>query len=280
MNAGGDWQDLELLMALVEAGSFAGAASALRVDATTISRRLARLEGRIGSRAFDRVDGSLVPTPVLEEALGQLRAMRTAAAAAEDALRRGKAELSGRVRVSSLGFIFQHWLAPRLGDFHRRHPMVALDWVAEDRSASFARREADIAVRLGRPEDDVARMRRLGAISFRLYRHASAAEATAPPILSYGEDLDHLPEMVFLRSMRAGRRPVLRANRIDMLTAASAAIGAELLLPEQVAASFASLRPAPDVEGSVSREAFMLLHPERMETASVRAVADWVVACF
>jgi DNA-binding transcriptional LysR family regulator len=105
-------------------------------------------------------------------------------------------------------------------------------------------------------------------------------EAAAPPIVSYGEELDHLPEMVFLRTCRVGRQPVLRANRVEMLTAAAAQMGAELMLPERVAASFSDLHPAPDVEGSVSREAFMLLHPERMETASVRAVADWIVACF
>jgi hypothetical protein len=65
MNAGSNWADLELLDHILRHRTLSGAAAALGVDQTTVSRRLAALERRIGSALFDRIDGKLVATPPL-----------------------------------------------------------------------------------------------------------------------------------------------------------------------------------------------------------------------
>ena len=57
-----DWQDLKFLLALVEHGSLPAAAEALDVNRTTVSRRIASLEQRLGVKLVQKVGRSLVPT--------------------------------------------------------------------------------------------------------------------------------------------------------------------------------------------------------------------------
>src|SRR5438105_3346779 len=68
---GMDWNDLRYVLAVSRAGTLAAAARRLRVDQTTVARRLAAAERVLGARLFERIDGSLRPTLAGEAAIGQ-----------------------------------------------------------------------------------------------------------------------------------------------------------------------------------------------------------------
>ncbi len=277
------WNDLELIGTLASAGSFHAAALQTGVDATTVARRLERLERHLGHCVFERVVGRLQPTPAVQAALPAIMTMREAAGEAAASLHRRKAELSGQVRVSTLGIIQNHWLAPAMGAFHALHPKVVLALVAEDRSVSFERREADIAIRLGRPKDDSARIRKLGIIRFRAYVPAVCpyrADGSALPVVRYDTSLDHLPEMQLLDKLLPDIAVFLRANRLDVLMAASKATGAVVMLPERIGDDAHELTRYPGFEEFAEREVYLMLHPDRINAPSVRAVADWIIKIF
>ncbi|MGL4635215.1 MAG: LysR family transcriptional regulator [Beijerinckiaceae bacterium] len=283
MNAALSWDDLKLLEALAAAGSYHAVAHQSSVDATTIARRVERMERRLGTAVFERVDGRLQPTPIAQAALPSIVAMREAAESAAAALLHTQAELSGQVRVSSLGFIQSRWLAPALGLFHQAHPKVTLALMAEDRSISFERREADIAIRLGRPDDNVARIRKLGTLEFSLYMPVAsqhAPESGNLPVVRYDASLDHLPEMQMLDTLLPDAPVILRSSRLDVLMSTALATGAALMLPEQIGDSEAGLERHPSLGQPVKREAYLMMHPDRIETPSVRAVADWIITLF
>jgi DNA-binding transcriptional LysR family regulator len=267
------WDELELLQRIAEAGTLSQAGRALSVDQTTASRRLARVEARLGVTLFDRIDGRLVATPALAAALDHLRTMAQAAHQSEAALRQIKREFDGQVRLSSVGFVLAHLLAPALGRFHAAHPRIVLDFVAEARNASFERREADISIRLARPTDETAIARRLGAVRFRLYRARSAGEAA--PLVRYGEDLAHVAEMQLADRLRPGAPVALRSGQIEVLIQAALALGGEVMLPELVGDAEALMMRAPEDEAA-ERELFLLIHPDRRRNASVAAVVAWV----
>ncbi|WP_170181837.1 LysR family transcriptional regulator [Phreatobacter stygius] len=273
------WDDLELLRRIVDAGTLTQAGKVLGVDQTTAARRLARVERQLGVTLFDRIDGRLVATPALAAAIDHLTVMADAARQSEAALRHTKAELDGRVRVSSIGFVLTGVLAPALGAFHAAHPRITLDFVAETRNASFERREADISLRLARPVGDQAIAKRLGAVRFRLYR-AGAGATAGRPVVRYDDDLAHVAEMQALDRLRPRALVALRSGRLDVLAEAAVALGAELMLPELVGDGDARFLRASDEEATAERELFLLVHPDRRRTVSVAAVVQWIEATF
>lgn len=274
MHAEADWADLELAQRIAQAGTLSGAARALRVDQTTAARRLAALEHRLGAALFDRIGGRLAATPALAGVLDRLRAMDEDALAALAILRRKDAEMRSEARIDSVGLVLAHMLAPALPAFRRRHPGVALSLHADDRNARFDRREADIAVRLGRAADEAALTRKIGELRFRLCRAAGGVVGEAPPIVRYSERLSHLPEMRLLEQLRPGARAAVQSDRLDVLIEAALALGGEIMLPEALARR--DRRFAFVDDAAVKRDVYRLVHADRVRAASVAAAVGWV----
>lgn len=274
------WADLELLDHIARAGTLSGASRALGVDQTTVARRLASVERNIGAALFDRIGGRLQPTPVLSPVLDRLRTMSEEAMLSMAALRRATAELRGHVRVTSVGFVLSHILAPSLAAFGQRHPGIGLDFVAEDQSLSFERREADIAVRLGRTAEDSVRIKSLGTIRFRLCRPAGVLPdaAGALPVVRLGDGLAHLPEMLAMDRARPSARVALTSDRLDILIEAALSFGAEIMLPERLARLDPRFDLVDEPEGIAERPVYLLMHPERARVPSVAQVAAWIEA--
>ncbi|MGO9774533.1 MAG: LysR family transcriptional regulator [Roseiarcus sp.] len=275
MNAEGGWADLELAQRIARAGTLSGAARALHVDQTTASRRLAALERRLGVALFDRIGGRLAPTPALGAVLDRLQAMDEDAAVALAAMRRSEAEARGLVRIASVGFVLAQIVAPALGAFARAHPGVAVALHADDQLARFDRREADIAVRLGASGDDSALARKIGEARFRLCRAVGApGGADAPPVVRYTDALGHAPEMRLLDRLRPGARAVVRADRLDVLSEAAVALGAELMLPVAMARRDPRFAFADDC--AATRPIYRLVHADRARAPSVAAATRWI----
>jgi DNA-binding transcriptional LysR family regulator len=274
------WADLELLEKIREAGTLSGAARALGVDQTTVSRRLSTLERRVGATLFARVEGRLLPAPPLAAIAERLRAMSEQAAVSTAILRNATVEIRANVRVTSVGFLLAHALAPALDSFEREHPRVCVEFVADDRALSFERREADVAVRLGRSAEDSTRVRKLEEIGFRLCRPAGlAAENTRElPVVRYGDDLRETPEMRALDGARPDARVAFKSNRLDILIEAALALGAEIMLPEAIAERDPRFAVVLESGASAARPMFLMIHPDRVGTPSVAAVASWVGA--
>lgn len=269
------WSEIELLNAIMDSGTLTGAGRMLQIDQTTAARRLSRLEKRLGGKLFDRYDGKLNPTALLLQAEQAILNMSDASQAAESILSNAKVELAGRVTVSCLGFHATEVLAPNLTTLLQLHPKIVLDIACENRSVSFDRREADIAIRFAWPEESSAVMRRLASIKFRRY----AAMDIAPHdtrIVRYTDALSHLPEMQLLSSLRPEAIAFLRSDRLDLLAAAAENIGAEVMLPEWMGDRSSNLARVDDDSVFAERPIFLLTHPARRKAPSVVAVKDWL----
>lgn len=269
------WAGLELLDHIVRGGTLSAAARSLGVDQTTAARRLAALERRTGAALFDRIGGRHVPTPILATILDRLRTMSEEAALSMAALERATAELSGHVRVTSVGFVLARIVAPALADLEHSHPGITLELVADDQALSFERRETDIAVRFAPRAEDTTRVKRLGALRFRLCRPAGLP-AVDRPVVRYSDALAHVPEMLALDRARPVARVALIADKLEILAEAALALGAEVMLPEPLARRDPRFDILDEPEGTADRQAFLMIHPERVRVPSVAAVAAFI----
>lgn len=268
------WDELELVAEIVAGGTLSEAARRLGVDQTTAARRLGRIEARLGAALFDRIDRRLRPTPLLRTILPQLSAMAAVAEEADDRLRQSRQEAAGSVRVSSLGLVHRHILAPALGNLAALHPDIEVDLTIEDRSVSFEDREADLAVRLGRGPEDNATIRRLGRLGFALYRPKEDVQPGT--VVAYGQSYAELPEALALRVLRPEGRVIARSNRLDVLAEAAASAGAEIMLPTLMGDADDRFVEVAGTRGAAFRDVYRLAHPERSKKPSVRTVARWI----
>ena len=272
-----DWDDLRLVAVVRAVGTTAAAARRLGIDQTTAARRLARLERRVGLALFDRIERRLVARPVVEALTEELD--RIAASVAWIAARFDdeRAALGGRVVVSTVDLVASRLLAPALGRFRADHPGVRLEFDVDDANVSLAAREADIAVRLGRPGEDTALTRRIGALSFGFYGARDAADPGALPLAAYGAALDHVGESRWLAERFPDAPIVVRSDRAAVLAEAAAA-GHRAVLPRLLGDGDPRLVRLDGDDPPPARELWLLVHPERRRDRAVAAVVGWIEA--
>ena len=151
-----DWADFELFLAVARGGSLAAAAAALRVDASTVHRRIAGLEEALRSRLFARSPRGYALTNAGQELLPYATAMDEQAAAARRKLAARDEALTGTVRLSAIDDLAAI-LSPIVASFRAKHPGVSVAVDMRHAFADLARQQADVAVRVSTraPQGDV-----------------------------------------------------------------------------------------------------------------------------
>jgi LysR family transcriptional regulator, transcriptional activator for dmlA len=117
-----DRADLDLLLAIREHGSLAGAASAAGVVSSVFSKRLAGLEGRLGLQLFQRTTRRVTPTAEGQALCERASALLEAFTELESGLLERHQEPVGRIRLAASFGFGRAWLGPALAEFQRRHP--------------------------------------------------------------------------------------------------------------------------------------------------------------
>lgn len=143
---------IEVLIAVVEAGSFARAGEAMGLTQSAVSRAVARLEQRVGIRIFNRTARAISFTDEgrsFYEAVAPLLAgIADAAVRAADS----RSVVRGRLRVNVDSTFGHHLLAHRIDAFLRQHPDLVVDIGVRDRMGDLVGDGFDVAVRFGEPE--------------------------------------------------------------------------------------------------------------------------------
>jgi DNA-binding transcriptional LysR family regulator len=278
-----DWDDLRHFVALAEAGSLSAAARRLGAEHSTVARRVAALEASLGLRLFDRMPRGYALTAEGEALADQARRLEAGVLAMERFAGGQGGTVSGSVRISAPPVLASRFIAPRLVPLRARHPGLLIELVGDSQAASLTRREADIAVRLSRPEEGALIARRLGSLGYGLYgaaAHLDGRRREAWDWLGYHEELDQVPQQRWVVSLARGRPLVFRTNDLGaLLTATVAGLGVAAL-PCFLGDAEEGLRRLPEDGRAARRDIWLLVHADLRRSARVRAVLDHLVAIF
>jgi DNA-binding transcriptional LysR family regulator len=223
-----DWNDIRTFLAVAREGSLSGAARALGVQHTTVSRRLEALERAMGVSLVVRLPGGIALTP-----LGQMMRMKsiTLDRAMGDLM---ASVLSGvhQVRLA-LPSGFSTIFAERLVTFHQTHPEISLELTSGSRPVDLLRGEADLALRIGPIVDTELVARRLCMSGWSLYaapRYLERHPAPSDPcdlaghdVIGFSARLAGVPGARWIEAHGSGATIVLQLS--EMTEVLSAALG-------------------------------------------------------
>jgi DNA-binding transcriptional LysR family regulator len=279
-----DWDDLRYFLAVYRSGSTSGAARALSVQHTTVGRRLAALEDRLGASLFTRTPSGLIPTTAAAEILPLAESAERSMRDIERAVAGRDGRLEGVVRLTTSD-AFSGFFVRRLTALHAEHPGLVVEILSANRTFDLTRGEADLAVRMVPTTQPDLICRQVATVGWSLFASesyisrrgplASAAELGGHELIGYDESLAGTPGARWLAEHARAARIVMRGNSIGaVINAAIVGIGIALVPCYLVAGEPTIRRLVPGL--LLEREVWLVFHPDAGRIARVRRVIDFV----
>jgi DNA-binding transcriptional LysR family regulator len=279
---GPSWDDFRFLLALRRTGSLGAAARSLKIDTSTVSRRIASLEAALGIQLVVRTpdgvkfnEAGVLASEAAEAVDGTLRALEARIGGADQ-------RPQGVVRVSVTDG-FASLVFEGLAALRAREPGICVELVVSTGRADLARGEADIAIRLFRETSGDLVARKVATLAWSLYAGASYVErrgggprpdeVASCDVVAFAEAAGRSPGARWLETHAPGAKVAFRANSVSAaVQAVRAGLGLSVL-PCFMADREPSLqRLTPEV--LCETEAFLVVHPSVKEIARVRTVLD------
>lgn len=219
MNNEMDWNDLRFFTAVIRYGGLSGAARNLGVSIQTVGRRISKLESAVGTSLFLRHASGYIPTTDARALEAEAERVETAMAQFRARTGSRSSEMAGIVRLAAPETITTHLLLPGLQPFLTQHPSLELELVTGVSTVGIARGEADLALRVVRPDRGALTRKRIGRMSYGLYAgpEANADPATAR-LIGWTTEFD-LPADRWLKVL-TGRAPDIRTSQLEAQHAA------------------------------------------------------------
>lgn len=274
-----DWDDLRYFVVLAREGSLSAAARRLGTEHTTVARRVQALENRLGVRLFERAARGYAPTPQGERIAELAFRVEEEMFGIERLAEAGNGAMSGVVRIAAPPAFAGHYLAHRLARLREREPGLIIELAGDPRAVSLSRREADIAVRLNRPEPGAVVARQIGSLAFGLYGARDYLERLAPDqrdYIGYDESLDHVAQQRWLTALAEDRPLVFRSNELDCLHQATVAGFGLAALPRFMGDADARLTRVETSLEAPRRGLWLLVHPDLRRSPRVRLALDFI----
>lgn len=166
-------EGVDAMAAVVDARSFGGAAEALDMSQSGVSRAIARLEARLGIRVFERTTRSVRLTDEGRHFYEQVMPLIDALAEATGNAAGSARSVSGRLRVNVDPLFAQMILGPRLGAFMEMYPELELELRSKEDLGDLVADGFDLAIRFGHPQSSTLVARKL--LDTRVFAMASPA---------------------------------------------------------------------------------------------------------
>jgi DNA-binding transcriptional LysR family regulator len=177
-----EWDDVKYFLAVARQGTTLAAAKALKVNQSTVQRRITELERKLGRELVKRQATGYRLTEFGEEMLPYAEQIERAALAFEQrkaTIERGEA---GLIRVTCPEPIVYRIMKSSLLDrFHARYPKLRVEFVMSDQYVDLARGDADVALRTGDTDDDLLVGRKIADSLWSVYASKDYVERNGRP---------------------------------------------------------------------------------------------------
>jgi len=284
-----DWDKLRIFHTAAESGSFTHAAEKLGMSQSAVSRQISALEDDLGLKLFIRHARGLVLTEVGEQLFRTAHRMHWELQQVETQMSESQDVPTGPLIVTTTVGIGSTWLSSRLDEFLKLYPLIRLN----DSELDLAMREADVAIRLHRPNQSEMIQRKLFTVHNHFYAANTYIDEHGMPhksedlddhrIISFGEPVpSYLGDINYLERMgradSSPRRAALRVNAIyGMMQACRAGIGIAML-PDYVTEKEDGLvQILPEIE-LPAYEAYFVYPPALKNSKRVGVFRDFLVS--
>ncbi|WP_375193792.1 LysR family transcriptional regulator [Marinobacter sp.] len=278
------WDDTRAFLAVARRGTLSGAALDLNLGIATLSRRIERLEKALGMPLFIRQQSGYLLTEEGAGMVDRAEAMETAAAAFSYG-NSGQAQPTGKVRLATAENLANELIVPALPAFHEQYPGVTIELITDIHTLNLHRRDADLALRMVRPERGNVTLRRLGILGYGLYRgpgyspKASSDPDSAPfdgaDFITWNDRQADLPAAQWVERILRGREPVMTTTSLaSQISATKAGLGLAVL-PHLVATNAGLICEQSDL--GIDQPIYLVIQSDLTKSRRIRAVADFLV---
>jgi DNA-binding transcriptional LysR family regulator len=280
------WDDFRIVRAIADHRSLTGASEALGVNHSTVFRRLAQIEERLGSSLFVRGRAGYDPTPCGEEMVQLAGRMAEDIVTFERKVTGHDLRPSGELRITTNDTMVGYFMADILARFRRAYPDIVLDILVSNASLNLSKRDADIAIRATADPPETLVGRRLATIGWGIYGPVELAGRPFDPLIDgrqfhwvgFGDNIAHIKAARWLAETVGPERIVCRINTVLGLGEAAAAGIGLALLPCFIGAALPGLARLDGAVPDFGAGLWLLTHPDLKQTARVRAFMDFAGA--
>ncbi|WP_342777727.1 LysR family transcriptional regulator [Roseovarius arcticus] len=279
-----DWNQARAFLVTAEEGSLSAAARALGLTQPTLSRQVGGLEDALGVTLFERTSRALLLTQSGVELLSHFRTMGDAANTISLAATGQSQAVTGHVLISATDLMATHFLPPILKKLRNTAPDLQIEIIASNELSDLRRREADIAIRHGRPKDETLFAKRLRDTTAHLFASKQYLDEVGRP-----KTVADLEKLMFVGFDQPELRLGLMTSRGVNLTTAnfnfstsSHTLMLELIrqgfgigiLPIEIGAAYPELENPYLAFEPISIETWLVAHRELKTNLRIRVVFD------
>ncbi len=277
-----NWNDLVFFLELARQSRLMPAARRLKVDHTTVSRRISELEKDLSIKLFDRKPDGFVLTEQGHRLFAVAERIEVEANGIPNIFGAEQTAATGRVRVATMEGIGAFYLGERFAELAEQQPGILVELVTERHLINLSKREADLFISFVQPAGQRLVVRRLGG--FRLALFASAdyvarrglpknrSELSTHTFVDYVEDLVAIQPVHWLLDVLEPTSVSFRSSSMHAqqnAVAAGAGIG---LLPLFSAKMNPKLLPVLAQEVKVYRDVYLSVHEDLEFVGRIRSV--------
>jgi len=276
---------MRLFLGLARNGRVAIAAKGLKVDPTTLIRRVKKLEDSLNCKLFELTKKGYVLTTHGSELVTYIEKAEHYFLEAQNELGDERSHLAGTIRVSVSEGFGSWFLAPLLPDFKKQYPGISIELVATSGFLNLNKREADMAILLEKPSKGLLVTQKLTDYNLYLYTHKSLIsdnkprtlkDLTAFNLVSYVPDLVYAPQLKFIEETALSQLSALRSTSINaqyQMLVNGAGVG---ILPKFMAETQPGLVRLIENEIHIKRTFWLATHKETHSQARFQVFTQWL----
>ncbi len=291
-NKGMNWDDIKVFLEVARSERLSIAAKRLAIDASTISRRIHKLEENLATKLFERTLDGHILTIDGKKLLSSARRMEQDASQALNEIKDNKVQNSGRVRIGVTEAFSNFFIAPNLKPLQQAFPNIQIDLLHFARDVKISRNEADIAIAVERPKNTSTIITKLCDYKLQLYCHKDYLinkEIAQVPFdqisleslaqyqwVSYVDTLLFTEQLAYLKELNPELTPSFQSTSItSQYFAIKSGLGLGIL-PCFLAEQDPSLIKLCQQEVNILRSFYLVTHPESKRLSHVNTVWSYL----
>jgi DNA-binding transcriptional LysR family regulator len=273
-----EWDDLKLVLAVGRARSITQAAKRTGLHHSTLFRRMADIEGRLGTKLFERQQGDYQPTTSGMAAIETAEKLEAELGILARTLAGQDIRPSGLVRLTTTDTLLHAVLANELAAFAKAYPAITVQVVTDNRFYDLHRHDADIAIRPSNAPNENLVGRQIAPIRSAICAARGMDHPTEVkgPWITCDESLAHIKAATWRDRQFSDQHVAMRSNSLLNVARLVDAGAGYAVLPMFLAGAFDNVAVLGDPIDGLDNDLWILMHRDLKAVPRMRAFNDFM----